>query len=532
MKYEYVYITASVRGNKIKVEEVNGFFNSYGSIAELMFGLRDYKVEKVFMADTQIQFSYLFDYAKREKKKLTKIITRGGSVYSFTMEGVRFVSCDYIYNAPFTALCRELNLGNPSGKAVHKLVGYIEDLGEDKFSFINGDYSTIGALSWKWLSQGFCGIHTDVFGARYNNHFNMDDWDFFKKKHIYKGGLCLLNSKYRGKDMTNLYKYDKNSFFLWVMVSGNMPCGRYVKKKGKPQSLRDKVIHIRGNGITKFPGIAALSIGVQPMEDFVDEDLWLWGDELEELMNWYDFDVEWIEYLEWQVNKPDSEFRKFALHFFPQKSAADGIRRRGVKLIINNSYGKWGENPVRSHFNYDKGQLTESKPFILYKSGVRSLAVASKITALARTELLRSIRTACRNQPDKYFVYGDTDSMILTIPLGEDEIGENLGDFKFEGRWEKGVFLGKKCYLLYEEKEGYEAHACGVNRASLQAAMVGKTWEEVRQFFDYDKEFMCPAIVSGEGGKYRTLVPRVISKGYTNSNFNSISNAYEEGGIL
>lgn len=532
MANEYIYITAKVEKKQISITAIDGCYKPYFSLSHMFDTLRKDKIQKVFMADTQIQFSYILDYAKKNDIKIYKMIQHNGLIYSFFINGIRFISCDNIYNAPFDILCDEFNLGKPSGKAVYQLVNYIEALGEKKFSFRNGDYLTIGGLSWKWLTKGFCGNHTDIMGAKYNNHFNMKQWEFFRQNNIYKGGLCLINDNFRGEDAKGLYKYDVNSFFLWVMTTCNMPIGKYYRHCGKPDTLKDKVVCVRLTGTTKYPGIATLpgSLGFC-YESIINEVVWLWGEELEELMEWNDLEVKYLEYLQWHWNEPDEEFRKFAFHFFPQKKVADGIRRRGVKLIINNSYGKWGQNPIQHTYSLSGGEWKESKQYIDYKNGVRSLAVASRITAMARTELLRRIRKATNNQPDKYFVYGDTDSMILTIPLEETDIGDGLGMWKFEGWFEKGVFLGKKCYLLYDGEE-YEAHACGVNRGTLQQALLGKSWEEAREIFDYDKEFMCPAIVSGKGGKYRTLVPRKLSRGYEPSNFNIISGCYEQGGNL
>ena len=529
MKYEFVYITAKEESGEVSITDIDGVFNSYFSLGNFFDAMRRYHVEKVFMADTQLQFSYLLDYAKHNGLQVKKLIQNKGNIYAFILNGIKFVSCDNIYNSPFDLLCEEFQLGKPSGNAIRKLVGHIEDLGEGKFSFVDGEYYTIGGLAWLWLTKGFCGNQSDIMGAKYNNHFHMKQWDFFKENDIYRGGICLLNERYRGRDVHNLYKYDVNSFFLYVMATGNMPVGKYFRKEGKPTQLKDVVVHVRITGITRFPGIATIPCGRLYFENVVAQELWLWGDELEELMIWNDLSIEWLEYLEWEWNEPDAEFRKFACHFFPQKKDANGIRRRGVKLIINNSYGKWGQSPVQHTYSLnDAGEWKQSKEFINYKLGVRSLAVASKITALSRTELLRRIRKATNNRPDLYFVYGDTDSMILTQPIEETDIGDGLGMWKFEGWFEKGVFLGKKCYLLYDGEE-YEAHACGVNRRTLQQALLGKNWEEAREMFDYDKEFMCPVVVRGNGGKYRTMAPRIISRGFEKSNFNPIYGTYEQG---
>lgn len=526
MKWCCAFLNFHKVDNGLAVSKVDTTYGECGGLNDFFELLTSQKIDKVFMADTSLQFSHILAYATREKIAVKNIIKHSGKIYSFTINKVAFVSCDNIYGVPFWDICREFELGKPSAAAIEKLVYIIEDLGESKFSFIKGDFLTIGALSWKWMSLGF--TKDDAFYEKYNKYVNETEWEALRQSGVYRGGLCLVNGNFVNKDIDTVYKYDKNSFFLWVMVTGNMPSGRCICHKGKPNSLRDKMLHIKVSGFTKYPGLAALPLHAFGNEDFFDEEVWIWGDELEELMNWYDMTIEWIEWKEWQWNSPDNTFRAFAKHFFPQKKAADGIRRRGVKLIINNSYGKWGQRPYYSTLSLINGEMTQSKErYAFYNK--RSLAVASKITALARTELLRSIRTACRNQPDKYFVYGDTDSMILTIPCLT--IGDGLGQFKFEGEFQKCRVLDKKCYLLYEEeKNKYEAHAAGVNRKSLEAALRGKSWEEATQLFDYDVEFECPVIVPTPNGNYRTFQKRKIAE--NKGTFDVISGSYileEEG---
>ena len=138
--YECVYFEYKVEDGKVIITSINGTNNNWFSIDSFIQAMASRKITKVFMADTQVQFSFLLEDAKSVNKPINKLIRHSGNTYSFTLDGIRFVSCDFIYNVPFAALCQEFELGKPSGAAINKLVLAIEDLGEGKFSFIDGDY--------------------------------------------------------------------------------------------------------------------------------------------------------------------------------------------------------------------------------------------------------------------------------------------------------------------------------------------------------------------------------------------------------
>ena len=518
MREEYIYIKMKEEDNKLFVDYIDTFkLGQYNSFESLFDALKNSKITMVYMADTALQFSYLIEWAKDLSVKRAK-----NNIYTMRIKDIVFKSVDHIYNAPFECICRDFELGEPSARSVKKLVDYIEKLG-GKFSFRKGEFLTIGALSWLWESRGFCKPGEDILGARYNNWFNLEDYEFFKKRKIYRGGLCLINHELAGTTVEGLYKYDKNSFYPWAMTQP-LPGGPYQYYKGRSYNEHD-LVHVRISGTNKFKGLAPLSIHAFEVFDFFNEEMWLFNMELQELMNWYDMTVEYIGYCHWMWNKPDDMLTECMNFFYDKKSTTTGVEQRGYKLIMNNCYGKWAQEP-----NCTANTVVENGAFVEKTVGynpykVRSLAVAAKIASTARTELLRSIREATHGRPDKYFVYGDTDSMILTIPY--DKVGKKLGEFKFEGMFQKGRALSKKCYMLYDG-ERYECHASGINRTALELEMNSLTWEEAEKRFDYGQTFMCPTRVKIEGGKKIVMMPRVLSKGLEASTFDNIYGVYEE----
>ena len=484
-----------------------------GNIEEIVeWGQAWKRKTKVYVANSIYFFSHLLKFVKKTGATAS-VINHGSDIYKVQVGAWVFTSVDYIFRAPFITLCSELGLGEPSNEAVEKLVNIIEENAEG-FSFKNGDFLTVGSLAWKLINSF---DDNETFDITQDYPMNWETWGWWKSHGIYKGGLCIVNERYKGKNLNDLYKYDKNSFFGWVMKYGNMPRGRFCKNHGKPNKLKDKLIHAKISGKSKFEGIGAY----EDKSLFLAQDIYIWGDELEELFHWYDLDIEWIEYWEWALNIPDPHMGAFVDYFYDKKLHATGMQRRFAKLMLNNGYGKWGQNPVNQHIRIKDGKESLGNTGVNYKS-IRSLAVASKITALARTELMRSIREATHGRPDLYYVYGDTDSMILTIPF--DKVGDQLGEFKFEGYFNKGKVLGKKCYMLYDGK--YECHAAGIPRYIMEGFFKDKNWDEAQEYFEYGVEWNCPCIVTIDGIKKLEHRWRQLSVGQINT-FNSVYGFYE-----
>lgn len=481
---------------------------TYTNVPFLLQTLRLERINTVYVADLKIASYFLLEHMM-----VTKIKASRGNYYSFRGNDMRWISVDHIFRRPFWILAEELDLGEPCGKAVKKLVNIINDISGLK---LGREFLTIGQMAWKLL-EGFEATN-GALDQKYYSNDKMYKW--FKERNIYRGGLCLLNKRYAGKTMNNIYKYDKNSFFSYIMKYGKMPLGRYKICAGKPTvGFEDRLIHCKWTAKAHFDGLA-------PYEDkefFLEEDLWIYGCELQELMNWYDtLSIEYIEYMVFERSEPDKQFGRFIDYYYPQKKTAKGAHRQLIKLILNNIYGKFGQCPYKTYIKQVGNQIVENNPktFLDFEQAkTHSLAVAAKITALARTKLMRDIREATNNRPDIYYIYGDTDSMILTIPF--EGAGDELGQFKFEGRFNKGKVLGKKCYMLYDGS--YECHACGVNRDVLEQEMKDKTWQEADARFNYGEVFMCPTFVDGKIG----LRPRALSRGFEKTTLNTLYDVYE-----
>ena len=491
----------------------DGYETEYDSFELLMERLKG--KQQVFVADLKLAQYHMIG-------KKTNLNYKKGKYYKFRLRDIWWISIDHMWNKPFEVLCKTLNLGEPSGANVKIIVDNINGFSQYK---LGTDFITASMFSWK-IYCDYCNhpmITYDQYGSKwlFGKYYQTEQlYKLWNDREIYRGGLCLINQRYIGRTVKGLYKYDKNSFYPWVMSTGKMPMGKCTTTKKRPLNIEDAVIHIQWTAKSKFEGLA-------PYDDkeFICDDMWIWGCELLELMNWYEtFDIEYIEYMVWPHNEVDKQMVRYITNAYQGKQSSVGIQRELHKLKMNSIYGKFGENCYKHITKEIDGAIQESidRGFVIGdKAPTRNVAVSAKITALARAELLRSIRVATNERPDLYYVYGDTDSMILTIPY--DNVGKNLGEFKFEGRFQKGRVLGKKCYMLYDG-EKYECHACGVNRDVLENEMNAKTWEEASMRFNYDEEFMCPTFVNGTIQKRK----RVLSRGYEKHTFDNIYHVYEE----
>lgn len=176
-------------------------------------------------------------------------------------------------------------------------------------------------------------------------------------------------------------------------------------------------------------------------------------------------------------------FDMFVDHFFNLKVLAeknkDAAMRLVYKLLLNNAYGKFAQNP-ENFFDYalDIGELDgwipcgELGPRTIYKrpagekdprtgnivtkdSGYIDVAIGASITSAARAYLFDALQMAERP------LYCDTDSIICThldAPLH----ASNLGAWKLEAEGDAVAICGKKLYALMQGKKCIKAASKGL----------------------------------------------------------------------
>jgi len=170
-----------------------------------------------------------------------------------------------------------------------------------------------------------------------------------------------------------------------------------------------------------------------------------------------------------------ADFSPFINHFYDArlvaKSNGDALNDLFYKLLLNNAYGKFAQNPknftqafLTDAGRYPPGGIYHAKdnpngwrlgvvadygwiwerPSKPKRSDYYNVATGASITGAARATLLRGIASA--NRP----VYCDTDS-IIAKGLGSDMLGDphKLGAWKTEAEGDRIGIAGKKTYVLY-----------------------------------------------------------------------------------
>lgn len=176
-------------------------------------------------------------------------------------------------------------------------------------------------------------------------------------------------------------------------------------------------------------------------------------------------------------------FDMFVDHFFNLKVLAeknkDAAMRLVYKLLLNNAYGKFAQNP-ENFFDYalDIGEFDgwmpcgELGPRTIYKrpagekdprtgaivtkdSGYIDVAIGASITSAARAYLFDALQKAERP------LYCDTDSIICTH-LNAPLHASNLGAWKLEAQGDAVAICGKKLYALMQGKKCIKAASKGL----------------------------------------------------------------------
>jgi len=219
------------------------------------------------------------------------------------------------------------------------------------------------------------------------------------------------------------------------------------------------------------------------------------------------------------VNFPDAcesneLFGPFVDKFYEIKNTAkDSVSRNIAKLILNSTYGKFGQREheysirlldkasteeivQKYHYNYltqisedlfiirtgpklnDKLRqlyidqsnnpllmdMDKIKPKLSKDRGIMSaVQISAMISAYARVSI-----NPYKNIPDNLAIASNTDSLILRKPLDDNLIGKGLGQWKLEHKFKDGIFIKPKlyCYRDYESNELIRK-ASGINACKL-----------------------------------------------------------------
>lgn len=392
------------------------------------------------------------------------------------------------------------------------------------YSLFKGQYMTSGGLArktlLKMLFKGKDRDNVKLFKRFFPMTIALDNE--YRDHSLYKGGIAVVNPHKIGKVQKKIYKYDSNSMYPDKMLKMEYPLGlgKSIEFKGKSFKKQKGRVYLlclenfNGYLLENMIPIYQNKINNKYEESFRELDyIYIWYDELKELENWYDLDYKIKKVIEY-VGKHPKGIQEYIDTFYQIKCKEKGAKRNGAKLLLNSAYGKLAQKVERLVLSY---QLNEDGISQLYEierkieeDSMLSVLLGSRVTALSRVDLMRNIRNICKNNPKKYFVYCDTDSIHSLLPYDKCDDKE-LGKYKCEGIFEYGLYLAPKTYILYNEGK-YDVHCKGVNTEVVAKAVEGKSFMDATKVFRGNRKFKCLCGINVRGGKALVLLDKMIVK--------------------
>lgn len=405
-------------------------------------------------------------------------------------------------------------------KTLHSLTG---------FSFWDMNFITAGGLAKKELLKEMYGdsnfVNKKLFQADYP--ITIEEDKYCRDNHLYLGGKCVVNPYKKGIIQRNVYKYDSNSMYPDKMRNYRFPKGekKIVSRETDGDYLRIYTIY---NIYGKLkPGM--IPVWQDPVTgDYVEvfheiDKRMMWEEELNELKQWYDLSYIVLEIWEYEAEQIEG-FVSFVDKFYNIKKTTKGPQREGAKLFLNSSYGKLAERVEKEKMVYELSEdgyvHMVSKGIEIDEKSMMSVIIGSRVTALARTDLMKTIREACENVKEE-FLYCDTDSIhCLTNKLVSNDT--DLGKYKDEGRYDYAIYLAPKTYLMYDGTH-YLTHCKGVNVHVVEKELEKcKSFEQACQVFRANRNFKCLSSLGVKGGRALIYVDKVILNDKNNDKYANV----------
>lgn len=356
--------------------------------------------------------------------------------------------CDYAKERDeyYEATPDEVDYVERDTEVVARILNIMYDEGMDKMTSASDTFSKYKAM----------------LGSDYNFLFPVVDIKIDQYiRESYRGGVCFVNPKYKGKPVEVDNVYDVNSMYPYQMCERLLPYGRPVFFKGQYKYDPAYPLYIQRVQVWLdkkegyFPTILKHdTLSMFSTDRYIEdtggamEELVLTSVDMELMFDHYI--VRDIKYIDGYMFKGSRNlFSAYIKPLYEQKCNSTGAKKQLMKLLINSLYGKFASNP----HHLKKIPYLDQYGVVRYEDDLDSpdsqpvyTAVSAFITAWARYQLFDVIQ---KNYD--IFIYCDTDSVHLA------GIGENIPvDSKKLGCWKiesdanpikKAKYLGAKCYI-------------------------------------------------------------------------------------
>lgn len=295
--------------------------------------------------------------------------------------------------------------------------------------------------------------------------------DFIRES--YRGGICLVNEKYKNRMINDVKVYDVNSMHAYQMSCKLLPYshpeyykGKYVTNKVYPLYIQKIKVccKLKENHIpTILLEELWFKLDAEYLVDTAGEmvQLTLTNVDLELLFEHYEiFDIKYIDGFMFMGSH--NLFRNFIQPIYNKKCISSGAIRETNKMLLVGLYGKFATSPRhKKKIPYIENNVICFMNTELEVGEPVYTAVSAFISAYARQELCHAIQANYDN-----FIYCDTDSIHLTQDAKGIEIdNKKLGAWKFESASDpiiQAMYLAPKTYMQLTQsfKENKKISGC------------------------------------------------------------------------
>jgi DNA polymerase type B, organellar and viral len=353
--------------------------------------------------------------------------------------------------------------------SLHQVLSTFNSLIFDKFNLNINNYPTLSSLSF------------GIYRAHYLKDFKIPLIGGQILKDIREGYFGGHTDVYKTTG-ENLYVYDVNSLYPYVMSNYSMPIGNIKYFEGDIYKIEDKPF---GFFLAEITAPDDLNVPILMTKAKINNTLktlaplgkWTGVIFSEELINAKDYGYE-FKVLKGYTFDSDYIFKDFVNDLYEIKCnhPKDHPMYLISKLLLNSLYGRFGMHietflthnavvnndelyEMMEHNNImDVLNLDEDINLITYIPKTKddnenslfndmtkfniSISLSAAITAYARIHM--SQFKSKYNSYDLY--YSDTDSIAIDKPLDDNMIGKELGKMKLEHIFDKAIYLGPKVY--------------------------------------------------------------------------------------
>lgn len=205
-------------------------------------------------------------------------------------------------------------------------------------------------------------------------------------------------------------------------------------------------------------------------------------------------------------------FKDYIQHFYNMRMLAKEKKNDAeslfAKLLMNSLYGKFAANPenYRNYMIVPMNTIAglaplgwsfagEFGPWALAQAPLEdsqkryyNVATGASITGFVRAMLLRAIATS------KGILYCDTDSVAVRIKGSAVALGDKLGQWKYEGTFDRAGIAGKKLYIFRGiEKDGKREYKTASKGARLTQQQLWEVAAGEQVLFQSDAPTFSPA---------------------------------------